>query len=456
MTFNAALSNALSGLTAAQTAIQVRSHNVANASTPGYARRDLTLSPRAPSGGVIVSGIERAAAGRAEALALSADALAGELSARAQAAGAVNELYGTPGDDSGLYAALTRFETALDDLAATPEGVSFQEALLAASQDLAGTFNRIGDQTQALRSEADAEIAARVSDVNRALSELDALNERQGQNGFSDLPERRQALVETIAESLDIRVRTDAQGRVTIATASGVPLLGDEPRLLQFRPAGVVAAGNSQASGHLSGLSAGGIDLTPDFEGVGEGPQAIRTGRIAGLFAARDESLPDFAGGLDALAQDLSGRLAAVDTDGFGGLLRTTPGPGAASRLSVAPGVDPDQGGALFRLRDGLAAAAPGPAAAPGKLLSLQEALSGAASGAETLASSVGTARLGADRAASAALASRQSLRDDVLAQTGVNTDQELQSLLLIEQAYAANARVVQVASDMMARLMEL
>ena len=49
MTFNAALSNALSGMTAAQTAIQVRSHNVANAATPGYARRELTLDARAPS-----------------------------------------------------------------------------------------------------------------------------------------------------------------------------------------------------------------------------------------------------------------------------------------------------------------------------------------------------------------------------------------------------------------------
>ena len=451
MTFNAALSNALSGMTAAQTALQARSHNVANASTPGYARRDVALNPRSPSGGVIVSGIERSEAARALSLARSADALAGDMAARAEAAGAINTLLGEPGDPRGLHAAIVRFETALDDLASTPESVSYQEGLLGAAHDLAGTFRRLGDGAQALREEADAEIAARVARVNQALVELDALNDRQEAGGLSDIPERRDALIDTIAENLDIRVRTDAQGRTSVATASGVPLLGDEPTLLQFRPAGVIAAGNTAATGHLSGLSAGGIALDP-----GAGPQAMTTGRLAGLFAVRDEAAPDFAARLDALAEDLSAQLAAADTDGTGGLIRTDGGPGAASRLSVAPGADPAQGGALHRLRDGLLSVAPGPAAAPGVLPSLQEAMSGAASGAETLASSVGTTRLAADRAADAALSTRQSLRDDVLAQTGVNTDQELQSLLLIEQAYAANARVVQVASDMMARLMEL
>ena len=38
----------------------------------------------------------------------------------------------------------------------------------------------------------------------------------------------------------------------------------------------------------------------------------------------------------------------------------------------------------------------------------------------------------------------------------GVDTDQELQNLLLIEQSYAANARVIQAIDDMLATLMEL
>jgi len=38
----------------------------------------------------------------------------------------------------------------------------------------------------------------------------------------------------------------------------------------------------------------------------------------------------------------------------------------------------------------------------------------------------------------------------------GVDTDAEMQSLLLIEQSYAANARVIQTVSDMLDILMQI
>ena len=38
----------------------------------------------------------------------------------------------------------------------------------------------------------------------------------------------------------------------------------------------------------------------------------------------------------------------------------------------------------------------------------------------------------------------------------GVDTDQEMQRMMLIEQAYAANARVVQTVDDMLQILMDL
>ena len=48
------------------------------------------------------------------------------------------------------------------------------------------------------------------------------------------------------------------------------------------------------------------------------------------------------------------------------------------------------------------------------------------------------------------------ALRDAETANTGVDIDDQMQDLLIIEQAYAANARVIQTASQMLDRLMEL
>ena len=49
-----------------------------------------------------------------------------------------------------------------------------------------------------------------------------------------------------------------------------------------------------------------------------------------------------------------------------------------------------------------------------------------------------------------------QALTDAETAVTGVDTDFELQQLILIEQAFAANARVIQTAEQMVLTLLEL
>ncbi len=63
MSLAVTLSNALSGLAANQSALQVTSNNVANANTEGYARKTVELESRLLDGigsGVSISGINRA------------------------------------------------------------------------------------------------------------------------------------------------------------------------------------------------------------------------------------------------------------------------------------------------------------------------------------------------------------------------------------------------------------
>ena len=121
-------------------------------------------------------------------------------------------------------------------------------------------------------------------------------------------------------------------------------------------------------------------------------------------------------------------------------------------------------------MRDGLGAATQGAAGDATLLNGLQAALvtpRAPASGGFTagnrsfsalsadLLSSVVSARLTAENEASYAAAQTDTLRGMELAE-GVDTDQELQQLLLIEQSYAANARVVQTIDDMIQTLLSL
>ncbi|MEZ5910819.1 MAG: flagellar basal body rod C-terminal domain-containing protein [Paracoccaceae bacterium] len=64
-----------------------------------------------------------------------------------------------------------------------------------------------------------------------------------------------------------------------------------------------------------------------------------------------------------------------------------------------------------------------------------------------------GAERQAADARASYLGAQYTSLRGLEL-QSGVDTDAEMQNLLLVEQAYAANAKVVQAVDDMIQTLL--
>ena len=124
----------------------------------------------------------------------------------------------------------------------------------------------------------------------------------------------------------------------------------------------------------------------------------------------------------------------------------------------LSPAVDPDRGGALFRLRDGLDAATPGPPARAPYMTALVEALAGAhpvAGAVADLTSQVAQTRLAADSEVSFAASRAGALRLIEL-EGGVDSDAELQRLLLVEQAFAANARMIQTIDEMMQTLLRI
>ena len=137
-------------------------------------------------------------------------------------------------------------------------------------------------------------------------------------------------------------------------------------------------------------------------------------------------------------------------------------------RLNMA--ADPDAGGSLSKLRDGLGAAAPGAPGNAALLGRLQAALaavrqpvsggfmagarSAAALGGDVI-SAIATERVNADGEASYATAFSVAL-EKLETDSGVDTDHELQDLMQVEQAYAANARVVKVVDDMLKQLLGL
>ena len=477
MSISGALSNALSGLTASSRSAEIASNNIANALNEGYARRELVLGARSLGGtgqGVAVTGISRAV----NLVLLSdrrvAQAGTGDRQTRAQFFTNLEAAIGAPGSAGSLTSRVAALETALIEAASRPEAEGRLAKVADTARALANQIGAAAIAVQTARAEADHQIGSDINKVNAAMARVAEMNaEIRGHLSSgrdpSALLDQRQQLVDQIASVVPLREVQRDHGQIALFTTGGAVLVDGRAAEFGFTAAGIVEPDMTVASGGLSGLTLNGMPI------VTSGPYStISGGSLAANFAVRDELAPAAQVRLDAVARDLIERFGSLDptvTPGNPGLF-TDAGtaflpanePGLAQRLTMNAAADPRQGGELWRLRDGLAAPSPGPAGNATLLAALHSALTASrqpASGnflpglrsfvglnAEML-STISTARLSADAEASFSAAKSESLKVQEL-QGGVDTDRELQDLLQIEKAYAANAKVIQTVDEML------
>lgn len=479
--FSNALSIATSGLQAASARSAVAANNIANANTEGYTRRDVVLEERTvgPTG----AGVRIVTTTNAQVQYLTDDRMRLEAddaytSEKATAAERLTDIVGEPGVGNGLFNAYDNFETALKDAAATPESPVLQQQAVDAATDLSLAFQQQSAAADAERTTADGRIDDIINEVNVTLQRLEELNALPTSDITPEVQDERQRLVDQI--NAEIPVIVDEQGPIiTLATEGGVFLLTERAHTIDFDPAGNV--GRTESLGApLSGISVNGVDITP----TGDAPQRSSGGRISALFEHRDEVVPAFQDQLDALAIDVIDRFAddAVDPTkaaGEAGLFTfggSTAPPaagtqGVAQQIQVNALVDPSQGGDAYRIRDGIGATAEGPEGNGDQLARLVEAFAGdrtapaalgvagersAAELAAEVASAISFDDQKASDAALYASTRYEVAREAEIAATGVDTDGELQKLLVIEQAYAANARVIQTIQQMLDELLSI
>lgn len=227
-------------------------------------------------------------------------------------------------------------------------------------------------------------------------------------------------------------------------------------------------------SGALSGVTLNGEPLD-----LANGYGRMKGGSLEAAFTLRDQTLVGLQANLDKVAADLVKRFERPVTDptltlGDLGLFLDHNGAfdplnidRLSSRITVNTSVDPREGGALSRLRDGVNATASGPTGDNSQLHRWLSALddpialsvggmahSAIEHGSDQVAT-VGRLRLNAEESLGFEIARYDSLKSAELS-GGVDSDQELQRLLRIEQSYAANARVLQTLDAMMSRLLEI
>jgi flagellar hook-associated protein 1 FlgK len=445
----------------------------------------LTTEVVGGNGGVRVAGIHRIVDPVLLGDRRGAEAEAGRADVLARGMAAIEAAIGDPTQAGSLSDRVAQFSASLIEASSRPESELRLEQAVAAAGALATGIGDVGRAIQEMRTRADTRIGQMVGRVNAALEQVEGLNDQilgLGAKARESAPlqEARQQAIDSIAEIVPVREVQMANGAVALFARGGAVLLDGQARPLAFTPRGTVEPWMKLKGGALSGLAVGGrpIELTGDRSLMGGGA-------LAAAFELRDVDGPAAQVAIDAIARDLLERFqdSALDTSLPAG---PPPGPGLftdagdafdaslpgaeeglAQRLSLNAVVDPAAGGAAWRLRDGLGALAPGSSGDPSLLVALSDRLELARSplsGPRTdqarsvsqqvaiLLGGIATARQAREDEAVFERARLEGFRE-LEAAGSVDTDDEMQKLLVIEQSYAANARVIRTIDALMDEL---
>ncbi|MCE0503889.1 flagellar hook-associated protein FlgK [Roseivivax sp. GX 12232] len=469
MTITSALTASRMGLDSIGVRAEVTSNNISNADRPGYVRRGVDLTSGTNGNGVRATGVTRQVDSVLQGRQRSETSAGSYHERMASGLSIYTAQLGAPGEPGTLPDRVAALQTELDLLTVDPGARNVQAGVLRRAQDLVAGLNSahraLGDAT----ARAEAAIGSEVASVNALTAEIAELNTyiasaSAGSVERADLMDQRDMAIDKLSQHVDLRVISRGEGTVDVMTGNGASLIeGSRAHPLDY----------DRASGTLT---AGGVDITPGRPG-GRG---LTSGALAAEITLLTDRLPQMGDQLDELAramvttfEDADASLgpgqAGLFTDA-GSAFDPTAQEGLAGRIAVNTAVDPEQGGDLWRLRDGVGAAVPGDSADGTQVLDFVAAL-GARQGfdparglgdsmtvseyAANLLSGQNAEVSAAERKGAAADTAARAIANQRSATEGVNVDTEIQTLLQIEQAFAANSQVIAALNRMMDDLLE-
>ena len=495
MNLGASLSIATSGLAAVNAQLAVTSQNVGNASTPGYAtetvaQSDLTASGYGEGVGTGPAVLTTNPQLQASVLSQGADVAGQQVTSDALAS--LDGLQGTTGAGSDLASQVGALSDAFTTLSSDPANQTQQSAVVQAASTLAAGIQSQAAGYATTRQNAQSGLVTNVAALNAAVQSIGGLSRQivaanATHTSTADLQVQLNVQEQTASQLSGIQFITQQNGGVlAIQGGSQVNLDGPSPGPFSLAQA-TLSTGSAAPPLLLSGQP-----IT----------NQVTTGTIGAQLALRDSTIPTLQAGLDQFAGTLANRFSnqglSLFTDPQGnvpGAGSTTPQAytGCAGTIQVSSQVvaQPNlvrDGTGPANTTAGAAPFTPNPALAAGGQAGFTTLInnvltytfgsnvgSGIAQpspattglgGSGTISLPYGTGSTLVDFAANlvsnqsqqantaqAALTSGQALQSTLQAklqtQTGVSVDSELSNMVVLQNSYGANAKIITAVQSM-------
>lgn len=481
MSITSALNSAMTGLTANARLSQVTSENLANALTPGYSSQKLNLSTSQYAAGVRIGDVERNIDPALQSTTRKAEAEYARVEVYSDFYSRMSGYVGTVDDSTSISAQISNFDAALVEATSRPDSTERLHDLSVKAGLVVQSITDAADGLNDQRLAAESSINLQVDQLNSQLKELEKLNARivvtQAAGGTTTaMEDQRDQLIDSVNQAIPVNVVQRDQGRVALYTVGGEALLDGRASELSFDVKRTVEPQMTLSNGLLSGLEINGREIDTTTSGP------LRGGTLVAAFDLRDNVTVEAQNDLDALARDVIERFqdpaldatigvgdAGIFTD-EGNAFDPADTVGLSARLELNELVAMDGQAETWRLRDGLYAASEGDPGDASQLIAYSEAISEnrtvstiklgtISSDLNTLSASV-MSRFARDSDSANNTLSYAATSYTEMAQAelalGVDSDAELQNLMLIENAYAANARMLSAIDEMMDSLLRI
>jgi flagellar hook-associated protein 1 FlgK len=431
------IQTSLRGLLAQQRALDVTSHNIANASTVGYTRQEATLvastplsvtTSRGANAGALGTGVDVQSYRRVRDQFLDLQYRGqsmglGEQTARSDALSQTELSFAEPGDN-GISSALAQFWGAWGDLSNGAEGAPARQALVDNARSLSQRINDLQSSLAGARQRAADEYTqlagagGEISGISADLaSTLNAIRDAEMTGAQpNDLYDRRDLLLDQLSSMGQVSVAQSPGGSVDIKLGSVTIVAADDTTGIATVPAGTFPlnfAGNPPG-GRLGAL----IDLQSATGPIGSYQTDLAAmaqslaDSVNAIYSATGTNFFTYGTGSNGLPELKLNEPAVSSTTLVGGL-------GGASDNTLALRIADLRGGDADKRY-------------------------------QQLVTRMGNEVAQATRSESTAQVLTDNLKDRRESVSGVSLDEEMTNIIRFQRAYQASARAMSTTDEML------
>lgn len=453
------------GLMTTKAALTTTSHNIANANTEGFSRQSVEQTANAAvtwgknqfGNGVTIKDVRRA----------NDEYLNRRINVETRNHGLLEEkdlyLHQTEqvfneSTTDGMNAVATKFYNEFRKLSTDPHSEAMRASVRESSVQLSTEINRMSRDLKEVQKNIDARIEGYVREVNALSKEIRDLNihimreELAGNAPAPDLNDKRDLAMKKLSTLADVSISKDKNNQMVVTLAGHAAIVNGE----QLSPLEVARSPADPSTGKAEGR----LDIVVKDPTSSKFTQFIKAGRLGGLLEVRDQDIARAQKQLDDMAYRLATEVNNIHAQGFGR-------DGLGGRNFFNPMASATDAAAQLKVSDEVVGNLNAIAAAKEPLAASDNRIAIAISGLANMKSEAGAAdqhtmldqfnaMVGELAVKTGASQKSLSFQKDVLTQienvrealVGVSLDEETANLIRFQHAYAANAKVMQVADE--------